>query len=181
MPAIAAFDRQRVARGGDEILTDLGAVERRELLARFVLVPQIAGQGRESVRCDRDEIIDGEAAGDVLDMWVEPAIFMRDDNDGQFLLHLCRPCDIGADGAIALWRGDVDPCRADARVSRGDHLADSEIGAKRRQHRRGGGHAARMDRTLAQEAAPVERAVHIGVEKVQNIAAEISADGSVGG
>ena len=71
-------------RGGHEILGHLLAVDLAEHLAAFVVVTGKAAQRGEPVRRKRHEVREGEPPRDVLDMRIQAAIFVDDDNAGQF-------------------------------------------------------------------------------------------------
>ena len=82
---------------------------------------------------------------------------------------------------MALGGGDVDAAGGDTRVIGGDDLAAREIRAERRQHGGRRNHPADMRRALIEEAAPIQRAMNIGVEQVQHLARIIgSARGCAG-
>ena len=107
-------------RGGHEIFGHLVAVDGSEQHAAFVVVTGKAAHGGEPVRRKRHEVRQSEAARDVLDMRIQAAIFVDDDNPGQLrrrrvsCVGTHRPHEISLDDAVSLRRRDgfvsgIDP------------------------------------------------------------------------
>ena len=70
--------------------------------ARLVLVARIAADRCQGVRRNRHIAIDRQPPGNILNMRVKAAIFMRNDDDGQLCGGLCRwPRNIGAHRPVA--------------------------------------------------------------------------------
>ena len=70
-----------------KIFHHLLLVEAREKLPRLLLVARVAADGRQRVGCERDVTLHGEPPRDILDVWIEAAILVNDDDARQ----LARP------------------------------------------------------------------------------------------
>ena len=150
---------------GDEVLARLGLIELREHLAGLVFVAGIAAEREQRVRRERDEVVERQAARDVLDVRVQPAVLVDDEDRRQLAGGLGRPHEVAAHLAVALRRVVLDVLHLDARVVGLDDLRLGELRAELIEQHRGGHAADGVLGGLVEEAAAVERAVDVGVEQ----------------
>src|ERR1700722_11745857 len=93
--------------GGDEILVQLWLIDLVKQLTALEVIARITAGGGQCIRRKRDEVLQREAACNVLGMWIQPSIFMDDENSRQLRGHrsTCilaeRPDEIAADVTIS--------------------------------------------------------------------------------
>ena len=95
-PAGALGPRLEPPERGDHVLARLRLVERAEQLARLVLVAGIAAEREQRVGREGDEVLERQAAGDVLDVRVQPAVLVHDEHARQLAVGLGRPNEVAA-------------------------------------------------------------------------------------
>ena len=81
--------------GGDEVLAGLGLVELGERLARLVLVAGIAAERRQRIGRERHEVVQREAARDVLDVRIQAAVLVHHQHARQLARGRLRPRQVG--------------------------------------------------------------------------------------
>src|SRR4030095_9461074 len=111
-------------RRGDEIRPRFRLIELGEELARLVFVAGIAAQRIEPVRRERDEIVDGKTPRDILDVRIEPAILVYDEDSGKLSGRVRSLHEIPAHRSRALRRCVLDVARADPLVVLGNLLRE---------------------------------------------------------
>ncbi len=112
--AVAEADGAKLAGGvgtgaevvgrGDEVLARLGLVQRREQLARLVLGARIPAKREQRVGRKGHVVVERDAARDVLDVRVQPAVLVHDQHRRQLARRLGRPHEIPAHLLVALRR-----------------------------------------------------------------------------
>lgn len=89
---------------GDEVFGHLGGVAFRLHLAAFIVVAGVAAEGEEGIGSEGEEAGDGETAGHVFDIGIEPAVFV-DDHDAGLLRGADGFGEVAAHFSGALGRG----------------------------------------------------------------------------
>jgi hypothetical protein len=100
----AAAVRPAHAKRGDEVGARLRLVQLGEQRARLVLVAGIAAQREQRVRRVGDEALQRQAARDVLDVRVQAAVLVHDQDRRQLALGVRRHRQVAAHRAVALRR-----------------------------------------------------------------------------
>ena len=107
-------------------------------------------------------------------MRVQAAILVDDQDERELAAGLGQSREITAHFAVAARGVDLDVLGFEARVVRPNLLGFGELGAQRFQQARGG-HAADGElRRALEEAAAVERAVHVRVEELEHLRVKIA-------
>src|SRR5690606_31486735 len=114
--AVALVRRLQPFDRGDEVLDEACAVELPEQLARAILIAGIAAERRQRIGRERDEPTERDAAGNVLDVRIQPAVLVNDDDAGPRLRRAGGRDEIAAKGAGAARRFEVDVTRFDAPI-----------------------------------------------------------------
>ena len=99
--AVAACDAARLGRCSDKVLAGLAGVELAKQLARLVLVARVAAQREQRVRRHGDELLQRQAARNVLDVRVEAAVLVHHQHHRQRTGGLRRAGDVGTHTAVA--------------------------------------------------------------------------------
>ena len=123
--------------GRDEIFGHLLAVDGAKRRRTFLIIARITADRGQPVGSERHIAGLGEAAGDVFDIGVEPAIFVNDEHDGK-LFALGRLGEIALDRAVAGRRIDRLVADLDVLVLRRHGLRPRVIGRQALKDRRHG-------------------------------------------
>ena len=152
-------------RAVEEIRAQLRLVEVALQRAAVVVVARIAADRKQAVRRERKKALDRGAAGDVLDVRIEAAVFVDDDHRRK-RPHAHGLHEIAAHGArIAAGRRIVHVLGLDARVGKRDGLRFGIARQKRLRH----DEAPRAERPGAlEELAPVDAAVAVLVIQIEH-------------
>jgi hypothetical protein len=170
LPLQSACDLRKFA--GHQVLDPLLGVLLGENRARLVLVAGVAADGRQRIRREGDVAHHREAARDVLDVRVEPAVLVYHHHAGQ-LAGLGRAREIALHRSRALRRRVGEIFGPDPLVVLGHLLRPREVGAQGLQHRRGAEAADRVLGGAVEELPAAQSAVHIAVEQLQHFLGEI--------
>src|SRR5437588_323788 len=81
--ALNAGMRFQESGRGEEVLAGLLLIELGKLLARLVLVAGIAADRRERVGREGEVALEADAPGDVLDVRIEAAVLVHDEDAGE--------------------------------------------------------------------------------------------------
>ena len=90
--------------GRDEVLRHLWTVDVSECRGALLIVARIAADRGQPVGRKGDEVGDGEAARDVLDVRIEAAVLVNDEHRRQLAAGVRRPNQIALDRAVAFRR-----------------------------------------------------------------------------
>ena len=122
--------------GGGDALRGLVRLQGRDHVAAFVLVAGRAAERRQHIDRERQKAFERDAARDVLDVRIEPAVFVNDDDRRAFRLAL-EPRQIAFDRRAGGIIGDgVD---RQPRILGRDHGGARIIVLQQRQQRHRGG------------------------------------------
>ena len=101
---------------GDEVLSHLGGVALRLHGAALVVVSRVAAQRGQRVGRKRQESLDRQPTGDVLDVGIQPAILVDDEDRRELRVFGLRACEDPTHLAAALGRLISDGLGLDPRV-----------------------------------------------------------------
>ena len=112
--AVGARVRHQMPERGDEVFRQLALVELPLHRPAFVVGAGIPAERRQAVRGQGREPGDGDAAGDILDIGIEAAVLVNDDDTAALGLRRGGADQVSANGAVALGRsvGDELPLYA---------------------------------------------------------------------
>ena len=161
-------------RGGHEVLARLRLIQLGKQLAGLVLVAGIAAERGQRVGRERDEVLERQPPGDVLDVRVQSAILVHDEDAGQLVLAVGRLGEVAAHLAVALRRVVLEDLGLEPLVVGRDLLRGDEVRVERvEQHRRGDAADGEL-LGLVEKAAAIDGAVDVGVEQNEQIRVEIA-------
>ena len=153
---------------GNEVLARLALVQAGEGSDGLVLVAGVAARGCQRIGREGHEAVQREAAGDVLNVRVQAAVFVNDQHGGQLVrARAGKAGQVAFDAAGAGGRRVAEPFDFEPWVVLGHLLAGCEVGAQRGQQ--AGRRHARLGELfrLRKKSAPVQVAVDISVEEDQ--------------
>ena len=159
---------------GEQVLAALLRIEPGEELHRLLLVAGIAADRRQRIGGERGIAVDGEAAGDVLDVRIEPAVLVDDDDAGPGARAFRRTREIAAHLSRSLRRWIVQVSGVDARIVLLHLLGERVVRAQTLQHRGCRESADGVSGRPVEELAPREHAVDVAVEELQDFLGEIT-------
>ena len=147
-------------------------IERTDHVAAFVFVGRRAAERREHVDREREEAFERDAPRNVLDVRIEPAVLVDDDNRWAFSLRL-EPRQIAGDlGAGGVVRGRLD--RKPYVIRRYYRRLGVIVLQQRQQRQRRRGGAGDVAETL-EEVAAADGAVREVVVERDNVRIEVGA------
>src|SRR5262249_20658488 len=124
-------------RGRDEILAGLLRIQLGKELTRLVLVAGIAAEGCQGVRREGHEPLERDATGDVLDVWIQPAVLVDHQDAGELPGNSGWSNEVAAHLPRPLGRGILDHARLEALVVLWDLLRFGEPRAELIEEHRG--------------------------------------------
>ena len=153
--------RDGAARPGDDVVR----LERADHVARLVLVGRRAADGAEVIDRDRGKARDRKPARDVLDVRVQAAVLVHDDDGGEFLPVL-RLGEIALEPRRAA--RDVDHLGDEARIALRDGLGPGVVVLEQRQQRGCGGGPAGDRGETVEEGAAGQAAMGVAIEELDD-------------
>jgi hypothetical protein len=160
--------RLEPGRRGEEILLHLARVDLLEQRQPLLVVPGIAADRCQPVRGEGDEIGEGEPVRHVLDVRIEAAVLV-DDEDGREPVVVGRPRQIAADASVPLRRRDDDSLRPDPPVVGLNLDRPGVVGFEHLKKRRGRGACGRECLRPFQEGAAAHATIDIEVEEIEKL------------
>jgi hypothetical protein len=148
-------------------------VEFGKQLSCGVLLTGVPAEWRQGIRCERHEVVERQAAGDVLDVRVQAAVLVHDQHTGQLACRAGGPREVPPHARVPLGRRVGEVLGLQALVVLGNLLRLGEPGVQRIEQHRGRHSTGGVLRRLVQEAAAINRTVHVGVEQDQHLGVEI--------
>ena len=156
-----------------KVLKHFALVDRLKKRRSFLFVAGISANRGESVRSKSEEILSAQTSSDVLDVRVEPAIFMDHEHSGQFLVRVGRTNEISADAPVSPGRRDGLITGPQPFVVLRDLLSKQVIGAKTFPDGRRGQTAEGKPLCRLQKRSTAYLAVNVTIEDVQQFLWEI--------
>ncbi|MNP23784.1 hypothetical protein D3C76_1165050 [compost metagenome] len=139
----------------------------------LVVVAGVTADRTQAIRGEGDETGLGQAPRDVLDVRVEPAVFMDDHHRRDLAGGFCRTHQIGAHLPVALGRGVGDVLGDDVRVGEFDLFGKGVIRAQGRQQRTSGQATQGEQRGAVEKFAPVDQAMGVVVVEFQQLRGKV--------
>ena len=155
-----------------EILLHLDRIDPAEKLGAFLIVAGIAADRGQPVGGEGDEIGERQTPGHILDVWVEPTIFV-DNQDRRQFVGAGGPDQIALDAAVALRGRDGHELGDNPAVIGLDLDRPRVIGPQHLEQRRGADALGSVLLRAIEEAPAGYAAVHIGVEDVQEFLGKV--------
>src|SRR5262249_10457399 len=150
-----------------KIFRYLATIELAEKLRSFLFISRISTQGGEAVRGECDEVRDRQTARDILDIRIEAAVLMDDQNRWQLSGGIRRTHQVAGNTPVAFWRLHCRSFSVDAAVVFRDLDRPGVIRPEHLEQRRGG-HPSDSELLRASEKfAPGNFPMHVKVEQVQ--------------
>ena len=143
------------------------------IVAPLVIVPRVSAQRAQRVGGERQEPLDRQPPRDILDVRVQPAILVDDEDRRELRVLGLRAGEEALDLPAALGRLIRDVFGADPRVVGRDLLRERVVGAEPLEQRLGGDAAHGEGRRPAGELATAQSAVRVVVVEVEQFLIEV--------
>jgi hypothetical protein len=163
----------QVVGRGDEVVAGLRLFELRKQRARLVFVAGISAEWRKRIGSERDKVVDREPPCDVLDVRIQSTVLVNDEDARQLAFRVRRHREVAPGLGVSLRRRVLDGLGLDPLVVFRNLLGSDELRIQLIEQHRRGHPSGRILRSALQEPAPVERAVHVLIEQIQQPLVEI--------